>query len=126
MNHVFVCIDHAPTKQLIVDRLHSWGLPFIDVGTGIYKKRDILGGILLVTTSVPDKHDHLQKHLSFAEGDANADYEQNIQIADLNALNAALAVIKWKKLAGFYSDFEKEHHSAYTIDGNTIANDDAL
>jgi antirestriction protein ArdC len=27
----------------------------------------------------------------------------NIQIAELNALNAALAVIKWKKLCGFYA-----------------------
>jgi hypothetical protein len=46
-------------------------------------------------------------------------------VADLNALNAALAVIRWKKLFGFYSDLEEEHHSVYVIDGNSIANEDS-
>jgi hypothetical protein len=40
--------------------------------------------------------------------------------ADLNALNAALAVIKWKKLACFYQDLDHEHHSTYTIGGNML------
>ena len=40
-------------------------------------------------------------------------YSHNIQIAELNALNAALAVIKWKKLAGFYVDLEGEHFTVY-------------
>nr|WP_322750796.1 MULTISPECIES: hypothetical protein [unclassified Frankia] len=39
-------------------------------------------------------------------------------------LNAALAVIKWKKLAGFYLDLEREHHSLYAINGNTVINED--
>jgi len=36
------------------------------------------------------------------------------------ALNAALAVIKWKKLVGFYADFRHEHHSTYTIEVNML------
>ena len=47
-----------------------------------------------------------------------------LQIAELNALNAALAVIKWKKLAGVYLDLEHEHFSAYTLDGNAMINED--
>jgi len=39
-------------------------------------------------------------------------------------LNAALAVIKWKKLFGFYFDFEQELSSTYTIDGNHLLNED--
>lgn len=31
-------------------------------------------------------------------------YRSNIQIADLNALNAVLAVGTWKRLCGFYVD----------------------
>jgi hypothetical protein len=46
------------------------------------------------------------------------------RVADLNALNAAMAVIKWKKLLGFYHDFEHEHFSAYTVDGNRLSNED--
>jgi hypothetical protein len=34
---------------------------------------------------------------SFSAGDGNNEYDRNIQIADLNALNAALAVIKMEK-----------------------------
>ncbi|CAN2525454.1 MULTISPECIES: hypothetical protein [Burkholderia] len=49
-------------------------------------------------------------------------YASNIQVADLNALNAVLAVIKWKKLRGFYRDLDREHHSTYTTDGNLLLN----
>ena len=31
-------------------------------------------------------------------------YARNIQLAELNALCAVMAVIKWKKLCGFYAD----------------------
>jgi hypothetical protein len=51
---------------------------------------------------------------------------QNIQIAELNALNATLAVIKWNKLRGFYRDEDCEHYSVYRLDSNTIINDDTL
>ena len=52
------------------------------------------------------------------------DYERNIQVADLNALSAVLAVIKWKKLVGFYLDLEGEHYARYTVDGNHLINED--
>ena len=52
------------------------------------------------------------------------EYDQNIQVADINALNAALAVIRWKRLMGFYVDQQGEHQSRYTIDGNVIGNED--
>ena len=39
-----------------------------------------------------------------------------IQVADLNALNATMAVIKGKKLFGFYMDFQREHLSTYAIE----------
>ena len=51
-------------------------------------------------------------------------YASNIQVADLNALNACLAVVKWKKLRGFYRDLESEHHSTYTTDGSMLLNGD--
>jgi hypothetical protein len=43
----------------------------------------------------------------------------------LNALNAALAVIKWKKLMGFYQDLDFEHHCTYTIGGNMLRNENS-
>ena len=40
-------------------------------------------------------------------------------------LNAALAVIKWKKLCGFYQDLKKEHHCAYAINLNQLVSNEA-
>ncbi len=52
------------------------------------------------------------------------EYGENIQIADLNALNATLAVIRWKRFMGYYVDQQGEHQSRYTIDGNVIGNEE--
>ena len=126
MDFVFLCMDTGETKKLIVVKLEEWGTPFIDVGMGVDLTDDALGGILRVTTSTVQKREHVKaKHrIPFSDGDGNDEYSRNIQIADLNALNAALAVIKWKKLFGFYRDLDHEHFTTYTIDGNQLLNED--
>ena len=125
MNFIFLCIEG--TKKLIIEKLEEFAIPFIDVGMGVYMVDNSLAGIIRITSSTPTKHDHLRNRISFSDSDVgNNEYAQNIQIADLNALNAALAVIKWKKLFGFYVDLDHEHHSTYTIDGNTLANEDKV
>ena len=92
------------------------------MGVGITNVQ--LGGILRVTTSTPARREHVRRYVSFATPDDNNEYAKNIQIADLNALNAALAVIRWKKHCGFYRDAEPEHHMTYTIDGNMLLSDE--
>lgn len=123
MSFVFMCLE-GPAKKLIVEKLEEFGLPFIDVGMGVYLSEGLLGGILRVTTSTPAQRDHVRKRVSFAYDADRNEYATNIQIAELNALNAALAVIKWKKLAGFYQDLDFEHHCTYTIGGNMLRNED--
>jgi hypothetical protein len=101
------------------------GVPFIDVGMGLELVDGSLGGILRVTASMPDKRDDIRNgKISFTDDAENDLYGSNVQVADLNALNATLAVVKWKKIRGFYRDLEKEHHSTYTTDGNLIINSD--
>lgn len=126
MSYIFLCIDGGRTKKPIIDKLEEFGLPFIDVGMGIELTDNSLRGILRVTTSSSKLRDHIRnKHrIPFSDMDVDNIYSNNIQVADLNALNAALAVIKWKKMVGFYADLEGEHFSAYTIDGNSIINED--
>jgi ThiF family len=126
MNFVFLCFDAGKEKELVVESLEKWGIPFVDVGIGVYLAGESLGGIVKTTTSTPKQRDHVRtkNRISFSAGDGNNEYDRNIQIADLNALNAAFAVIKWKKLFGFYHDFENEHHCTYTIDGNKLVNED--
>lgn len=121
----FLSMDAGEEKQLVVDKLEAMGASFVDVGMGLELDEGSLGGILRVTASTPEKRDHVyQGRISFAGGGEKDLYSSNIQVADLNALNAALAVIKWKKLCGFYRDLEGEHHCTYTTDGNMLLNGD--
>lgn len=127
MDFVFLCLDRGDVKQKIIAALEAAAIAFIDVGMGIYVQEESLqlGGIVRVTTSTNQQraHVHDKKRISFGNGAEN-EYQQNIQIADLNALNAALAVGKWKKHCKFYLDLEREYHSTYTIDGNILLNED--
>lgn len=125
MTFVFLCMDNGDAKRPIVAHLEAKNIPFIDVGLGVQYVDGKLFGIVRVTTSTPAQHTHVHEkgRIPFTGGGTN-EYSKNIQIADLNALNAALAVIKWKKLRGFYADLESEHFTAYTIDGNNLINED--
>lgn len=128
MDFVFICIDQGETKKIIVETLHCFSIPFVDVGMGVNIVDQSLLGMIRVTSSTPDYHAHISTNhrIPFTNGDGNNEYDRNIQIADLNALNAALAVVKWKKIFGFYVDLDKEHFSVYTIDGNFLINEDKL
>lgn len=122
----FICIDGGEAKRLVVEKLEALAVPFVDVGMGLELVDGSLGGILRVTASTPQNREHVhQGRISFAGGGEDDVYATNIQVADLNALNAVLAVIKWKKIRRFYRDLEGEHHSTYTTDGNMLLNSDA-
>ena len=122
----FICIDGGETKRLVVQKLEALGVPFVDVGMGLELVDGSLGGILRATASTPAKRDHVhQGRVSFTGGGEDDLYASNIQVAELNALNAVMAVLKWKKIRGFYRDLEGEHHSTYTTDGNMLLNSDA-
>ena len=124
MDFVFLCLDSGDAKRMIVEKLEQLGTPFIDVGMGVELVDETLFGVLRITTSTDGKRESARRRIPFTDGDGKDDYSRNIQIADLNALNAALAVIKWKKLFGFYGDLERENFSTYTIDGNKLINED--
>jgi hypothetical protein len=90
---------------------------------GLFEANDRLV-VIDENVPVPRMHVRGKGRIPFGDGDAGNQYDKNIQIADLNALNAALAVIKWKKLFGFYADHEEEFFSTYTIDCNMLTSED--
>jgi len=124
MSFVFICVDKNSVRNMIANYLVHIGISCIDVGLGVETVDDKLRGATRVTTVTKTKNDHFSTRV-FAEDDENNDYVTNIQIAELNALNACFAVIKWKKLSGFYIDQENEHHSSYSIGTSKIFNEDA-
>ena len=126
MDFVFLSIDKSGIKNFLITKLEEYNVPFIDVGMRIEIAGDSLIGILRATTSTENKRDHVRKNgrIPLSENDEEKVYSQNIQIAELNALNAILAVIKWKKICGFYQDLENEFNSTYTINVNMLLNED--
>jgi len=125
MSFVFIAADSGRAKKLISSKLIEFGIPFIDVGMGLWERDGRIGGNVRTTTGTSTKNDHLQRRIS-SGGEADGDdvYAQNIQIAELNALNAAFAVIKWKQLVDFYADDEHEYNSTYVVGGNTVIRDE--
>lgn len=123
MDFVFICIDDGETKKVILGKLLSAGIPFADSGIGVEVEGSALTGSVRVTTVTKENWGHVKERVPFSDNGDDL-YAKNIQIAELNALNAALAVIKWKKLCGFYHDLEKEHHSVYEINTNQLINDE--
>lgn len=125
MDFVFLCLDKGESKKIIVDYLEKNDVQFIDVGMGLQKIDDQLIGIVRITSSTKVKRDHIKGkgRISYSD-DSDNEYSKNIQIAELNALNAALAVIKWKKLYGFYQDLEKENFTTYSINVSQLLNED--
>jgi hypothetical protein len=121
MSFVFIAIDGGSAKETIVESLESFGIPFIDVGLGVYRKDDSLGATLRVTMSVDGRRTHTAARISFADQDED-EYDWNIQTADLNMLNAAMAVVRWKKYRGYYIDRKHEYHSTYTLARNQLVN----
>lgn len=123
MQFVFLAMDPTPVKRTIIERLEGRGIPFIDTGIGVNVAQEMLGGMVRVTTGLPGRPVSGRRWISFGDTAAANEYAPNIQVADLNALAAALAVIRWKKVFGFYRDLEGEQHMLYTIDGNSVNNE---
>jgi molybdopterin/thiamine biosynthesis adenylyltransferase len=111
---VFVSIDSGSARKIILHYLMKNGKPFIDVGIDVRIVDESLIGQVRTTLGKHDHYDHLSRYVPYADRD-NDDYNSNIQIAELNALNATMAVIKWKQMCGFYKDLYQGVNSTYTI-----------
>lgn len=125
LSYVFICIDNNSARSMIISALRNYGVTFIDAGLGVNVVDENLIGQLRVTVGTPAKYDHIPNRIGTAAMEED-EYATNIQIADLNALNALMAVIKWKKLSGFYQDLKQEYNSTYTINTSQLINEDFI
>lgn len=125
MDFFFLCLDSGRSRKAVLAALHRHNTPFIDVGMGVemIEEQKTLVATLRVSTSSPG-HRAGERHIPVSDGDPDQDYDRNIQIADLNCLNAALAVVRWKKHCGFYQDLEREHLTAYAVNVNQLVSEE--
>lgn len=116
LDFVFICIDSSPAKKTIFDWLCKKSIPFIDVGLGVVIQDETLTGIVRMSPVTSDNFDLAIKNISVSDTTADGnEYATNIQVAELNALNAAMAVISWKKTFGFYRDASHEYYQGFSI-----------
>lgn len=122
MDFVFLAIDSGSSRAMIMKHLESWGTPFADVGMGLKLTDDArIRGTLRVTSKLPGRDIDMSLYVDVSD-DRDALYRRNIQTVDLNMLNAALAVIKFKKYLGFYYDDRGELQTGYAVAGNSLVN----
>jgi ThiF family len=123
----FVCVDKGSSRAGIFDLLISKRIPFIDVGMGLKRKNGPLNGMLRTTYYSAEHGQRLrEKRLAELADNPNDLYRTNIQIGELNALNACLAVIKFKQLRGFYSEDVPLYHLLFEISDFKIVGESKL
>lgn len=123
---VFISVDKGPARKLVSDYLRSMSIPFVDVGMDVDLNAEtaLLDGTCRVTAGTKSKHNHLEVCLPTTDDNEDALYRKNIQIADLNALNAQLAVIKWKQIFGFYEDAMRAHQIVFSVATISLAREE--
>ncbi|WP_343684980.1 ThiF family adenylyltransferase [Asticcacaulis sp.] len=121
---VFVSVDKGAARREIAAGLHRLGIPFIDCGIGVGLEDDTLDGCARVSLITPEMTwKDIELMLPFGEGDDEDDvYRKGVQIADLNAINAAMAVFRWKRYLTYYRDERHEINSVYMVEGNMLSN----
>jgi len=88
----FLAAADAQSRPKVMRWLRERGVPFIDVGMSFRQGEGGLTGMAKVTAYLPGQNVTLPTKAA-VEPDED-DYSSNIQVAELNALNAVLAVIR--------------------------------
>jgi ThiF family len=119
----FVCVDRGDSRRLLAEHLKSQRIPFIDVGMNlqlVHSTGKLIGSCRL-TLCTPENSAHFDQYAPLDTEDDQDIYRQNVQVADMNALNAQLAVMKWKQHFGFYQDDFQALNIAFSVNSMSVA-----
>jgi hypothetical protein len=121
LDFVFVAVDDGPSRQCICAACRDFGIPFVDVGMGLSKgSRGLFG---FVRTSGGEVGDFVRlsgTQFLPAENAHDNEYRRQPQIAELNALNAAVAVIRFKQHFGYFDRLTDAVAAVFDVAGITI------
>ena len=118
LDFVFIAVDKAATRTALCEKLEQTGIPFIDVGMGIELRQERVRGSCQVFFS-GENPVRWRKGIPTAEGAGEKAY-YDLQLADLGALNAALAVGIWRRHIGQYKVEDKDWLLRYWIEKNDL------
>jgi len=125
VSFAFICVDKGASRAGIIDLLSDMEIPFIDVGMGLSRKGSALRGMIR-TSYFPTNKDQIKELRDLVPLTNNPDdvYKTNIQIGELNALNACMAVIRYKQLRGFYAESVANYNLLFDISDLKIVGSD--
>lgn len=123
---VFVCVDSGHARRLIADSLAASDTVMFDTGMGVQMNTnsELFAIVRLSTLDRASAVEASRNMPMFANEDDNL-YGTNIQVGDLNCLNAYLAVEAWKKRCGFYFGKGRPHLTTYTTASGSLAANEA-
>lgn len=101
---VFVAVDDGPSRRFIADWLSTADIPFVDCGMGLDRSfGKTLNGMVRVTGTDRAAYERtVDTPYLPTVNPKDAEYRKQAQIIELNALNASLAVIRFKQHFGLY------------------------
>jgi Domain of unknown function (DUF6791)/ThiF family len=106
-NFVFVSIDDGPSRRYILQWLTENGIPFVDCGMGLNRLPGGLNGVVRITgVDRPAFERTVNTRYLPTEKRKEDEYHKQAQIAEFNALNACLAVIRFKQHFKLYDRLE--------------------
>ncbi len=101
---VFVSVDDGPSRGFVVEFLSREDVPYVDCGMGLNRSHGAtLNGVVRITGVDRAAYDRTLSTPYLPTANAkDAEYRKQAQIIELNALNAAFAVIRFKQHFGLY------------------------
>lgn len=110
---VFVSVDDGPSRRLIIEWLSANDIPFVDCGMGLNRSAVGLSAFVRITGVDRQAFDDNAGTVHLPVEDAKEDeYRKRAQITELNALNATMAVIRFKQHFGL---FDRDRASTWYI-----------
>jgi hypothetical protein len=104
LDFVFIAVDDGPSRELICKHLAERNIPFVDVGMGLYRtSRGLDGMIRMAGGDLADGGKLIGTPYIPGSNPADNEYRKQPQIGELNALNAGLAMVRFKQKLGFFN-----------------------
>ena len=123
---IFFCAAGEKIRETVTKYLLKQNIAFIDVGLGIdiraYDGNQEKMSAKVRVTAVSKNMKNINPDVFKTYGDGKERVYNNVQTAELNALNACLAIIRWKQLMGLYhcENHEENNILIYDTDYNKI------
>ena len=124
IDYAFVCIDQltdgdSPRQDVVYSALTEAAIPFIDSGVSItVEERSVRGA---VTTSAYEANSLEWKNaIPNARVDGNVPGYRNVQLPEVNALAASLAVMEWRRRTEQYVSESASFFHKFRLEGPRI------